>query len=119
VKVLVCGSREFTDATMILEELERFPADTTILHGACSRGADSIADRLARDVLHLSVQSYPAQWHVYGKSAGRRRNWEMLCQKPDLVLAFLREGAGNRGTRNMVQIAAQAGVVVHEFVQRG
>jgi excisionase family DNA binding protein len=59
---------------------------------------------------------YPAQWEVYGKSAGPRRNEHMLREgKPDGFVAF----PGGVGTAHLVRIAKAAGVKVWEVKGRG
>jgi hypothetical protein len=53
--------------------------------------------------------SFPANWKQYGKSAGYRRNTQMLEEgKPDIVIAF----PGGRGTEMMCEIAETAGITV-------
>lgn len=109
MKVLVCGSRTYTNQDPVREELAKLPADAVIIHGA-ARGADSLAANIARD-LGLQVEGYPADWDKYGKSAGYRRNIEMLSQKPDLVIAFW-DGV-SPGTAHTIQEARKRGIPVN------
>ena len=97
--VLVCGSRTWTDEQRVREELAALPADTIILHGACPKGADAIADRIARE-LGLAVEACPADWTRHGKKAGVLRNLKMLDLKPDAVLAF--HDGSSRGTAHTI-----------------
>jgi ABC-type Fe3+-hydroxamate transport system substrate-binding protein len=55
---------------------------------------------------------FPADWIKYGKSAGPKRNMEMiLSAKPDLVVAF----PGSKGTADMISKAKAAGIEVLEI----
>ena len=75
--------------------LDRISPDI-IIHGADQAGADSMAGRY--ESVNQS-RNFPAEWRKYGRSAGYRRNQQMLDEgNPDLVVAF----PGGPGTQNMV-----------------
>ena len=86
MRVLICGSRTWTDVEAIRDCLVNLPVNTTVIHGG-ALGADSLAGAVAQ-ILGLKIEVYPADWEKYGKNAGFKRNLEMLDTKPDLVLAF-------------------------------
>lgn len=109
MRVLVCGGREFTDRALVFRVLSRLnPAE--ICHGA-ARGADTLAAEWA-DTYDVPAAPYPVykkDWDQYGKSAGHRRNQQMLDDfQPDGVVAF----SGGRGTADMVSKATWARVPV-------
>lgn len=110
MKVIVCGSREWTDRGSIEAVLSKLEADTIVLHGGC-RGADALAGEVAEG-LGFTVIEFPALWATEGKSAGPRRNVRMLGQRPDRVIAFHEDLDKSKGTKHMVSIARQAGVPV-------
>src|SRR3990167_4440494 len=112
MKILVCGSREWTNEAMIRQALTRFsPKTTTVIHGA-ARGADRIAGKVANE-LGFIVRAFPANWEKFGKAAGMIRNQQMLDEgKPDLVLAFHEDITNSKGTGNMVQRAREAKIPV-------
>ena len=108
MRVLVCGDRSWSNLAPILRELKRL-RPTVVIHGG-ARGADTLAGAAARQ-LKIPVEVFPAQWDLYGKSAGPIRNKQMLVEgKPDLVLAFHTDIMASRGTRDMVRRAERAGV---------
>lgn len=117
MRVLVCGGRRFADYDFLKTvlsafHLERGPFEI-VIHGAAD-GADSLADQWARRHL-IPTLRFPADWEHHGRSAGPRRNAEMLRDgKPDLVLAF----PGSRGTADMISKAKAAGVEVIETGSR-
>ena len=106
---IVCGSRDWNDRTKIRVMIERLKYEEyqTIIEGE-ARGADTMARQEALK-LGMHVVAMPAKWNVYGKSAGMKRNQEMLDKKPDLVLAF---DMGTPGTAHMIAIAKKANVQV-------
>lgn len=106
MRVLVCGGRDYANYQHVWTALSRLPKSTIIVHGA-ARGADSLA-ALAATQLMLQDEPHPADWKQHGRSAGPIRNREMLETGIDLVIAF----PGGRGTTNMIEKAAGAGVPV-------
>jgi predicted Rossmann fold nucleotide-binding protein DprA/Smf involved in DNA uptake len=110
-KVLICGNRTWTDWEPIYEYVRALSEDTIVVQGG-ARGADHIAAALAQDFA-LEVRTYPANWKKFGKRAGVLRNAEMLEKEhPDLVVAFTRNLATSKGTRDMVERARRAGIPV-------
>jgi len=127
-RVLVCGGRDYgtrvteegytvinreevENLNSTLDALKEEFSELVIIQGE-AKGADS----LARDWAHrnsIMTLSFPANWKAFGKSAGYRRNAQMLEEgKPELVLAF----PGGRGTEMMCEIAEQAGVIVRRVM---
>jgi hypothetical protein len=103
---LVCGSRFFVDYRFVCRELTRHDV-TAVVHGDCV-GVDRLAGRYAREHGHPEIR-VPANWDIYGSSAGPERNqWMLDFTKVDRVIAFL----GGSGTRNMMRLARLAGVPV-------
>ena len=89
------------------EALDRIRPDV-IIHGAAA-GADAMAGRYAREN-DIECREFPAEWERYGRSAGYKRNQQMLDEgKPDMVVAF----PGGPGTQNMVKISRQQGFEVN------
>jgi len=109
MRVIVCGSRGWSDAGAITSDLAALPAGTTIVHGD-ARGADRLAEAAARR-LGLATEAHPANWARYGKSAGPRRNAEMVALGADLCLAYRLEGP-SRGTDDMVGRCRSHGILV-------
>ena len=108
-KIIVCGGRDFTNYPLLEERLNSFRnyvnhEVSLIVHGGAS-GADSLANAYAINY-NIPYQVFPAQWDVFGKSAGIRRNEHMLGTNPDYVIGFY----GGKGTSHMIRISKQAGV---------
>jgi len=84
--------------------------DTIVIHGG-AKGANTIARGLAYS-RGLQVIKVEAQWSIYGRAAGPIRNKAMLDLNPDLIIYFHNDLMGSKGTRNMVEMATQAGIAV-------
>ena len=117
-RILVTGSREFSDYTTICLELgavmkrliatEGTCPDVIVVHGA-AKGADTLAERAAR-AFGMGTEPHPADWDGYGRRAGFIRNAEMVSLGADLALAFYKQGAGNKGTDHCAKLAEKAGI---------
>ena len=119
MRLLVCGSRTWTDLARLRQVLDQVVSDhsdgqvVTVIEGD-ARGADRLAGQLARE-RGWRLERYPADWTRDGRAAGFRRNARMLRQgRPDLVVAFtVGPLAESWGTADMVRRARAAGVPVH------
>ena len=118
-KVLICGSRFYTDYGRVLHYIRRLKAtsvngDIAIISGG-ARGADTLAVKASK-ACGLPFREYPAQWEKYGKKAGPIRNQTMLdMEKPELVVAFHEDVENSKGTKDMVSRAERSGVPVVVF----
>ena len=112
MRVIVCGGRTYGNRWRVRDELDAIHTATpitTLIHGN-AHGADSFADEWAAG--KCETLTFLPQWEQHGKSAGPKRNQEMLDNgKPDLVVAF----PGGRGTADMVRRAKAAGVPVKQI----
>jgi YspA, cpYpsA-related SLOG family len=122
MRILISGSRYWTDAHTISEAIGRaiagFDGPVTIVHGG-ARGADQLAAAVATTFgPHVTCERWAADWDRHGKAAGVIRNQEMVDAGADVLLAFpLHLSAGpSIGTRDCIRRAAKAGIptVIHE-----
>jgi hypothetical protein len=120
LKILVTGSRDWTDPRTI--ELEVFRAlyewktphrEAVLIHGACPTGADALADDYARTT-GMHIIRRPADWDRYGKHAGFLRNVELVDLGPDICLAFIR--SKSRGASMTANLAEKAGIETRRFL---
>ena len=108
MRVLVCGSRDWTDETRIFQQLLLLPPGTEIITGG-ARGADHLAAGLARG-LGFGVKVFFPDWKTHGRSAGFVRNTAMLNEDPDLVIAFW--DGQSRGTAHTIYEAHNRAIPV-------
>jgi hypothetical protein len=81
--------------------------DVEIVSGTAA-GADTLGERYAQEKGY-EVKKFPAQWDLYGKSAGYKRNQQM-AEYADGLIAFW--DGKSRGTKHMIDIATNKGLKV-------
>ena len=115
MRVLVCGSRSWTDWKIVGHALKALRPTAVIAGGA--NGADTFAADWAR-FNDVPLEEHQAEWDLYGKAAGPRRNQQMLDKgHPDCVLAFSSAWPLTPGTADMVGRAGKAGLPIKIWVE--
>lgn len=113
LRAIVCGGRDFASGVKLFYYLDLIDAETPIdvvIHGGAS-GADTLAGQWA-ERRGKACRVVFADWDRYGRSAGPRRNQQMIDEHgPDIVIAF----PGGSGTADMVRRAKTAGLPVTEI----
>lgn len=109
MKILVTGSRDWTDEQKIRDYLHLYSGGkgTVLIHGACPTGADAIADKIASE-WPWEIRRYPADWNKYGKRAGFIRNSVMVNLGPDICLAFIKNNS--KGASMTARLAENVGI---------
>lgn len=111
MRVIIAGSRGFTDYSLLCQKMDHFLSQTkgqiTVVCGG-ARGADSLGEKYAQE-RGYEVAKYPAEWERYGKSAGYRRNAAM-AENADALVAFWDQKSP--GTRHMINLAKEKGLKV-------
>lgn len=115
IRVLVTGSRDWTDIDLMRETFETFmlennhPENPILIHGACPRGADQLADDLWL-LAGFPVERHPADWDTLGKKAGFSRNHALVVAGADICYAFIRNKS--KGATHCSALAELAGIPV-------
>lgn len=113
-RVLVTGSRDWTDAATIRMALKaEWEPGAVLVHGA-GRGADRIAQEVWVSFGgRFHDEPHPADWDRFGKRAGPIRNREMVDAGADVCLAFILNDSP--GASRTAMWAAKAGIPTKEF----
>jgi cyanophycinase-like exopeptidase len=111
-RLIVAGGRDFADYELLKTKLDialrnRVEEGVTIVSGT-ARGADKLGEQYAKE-RGYTIDSHPADWDKYGKSAGYIRNKEM-AQNADGLMAFW--DGKSRGTQHMINLAKEHGLKV-------
>lgn len=122
-RVLVTGSRDWTDAETVYAALNNELTIASesgnymymvIIHGACPSGADLLASNWVKGVQNqpfpVFESAHPANWTVNGKAAGPMRNQMMVDLGADICLAF--PTPESRGTIHCMRAAEKSGIPV-------
>jgi hypothetical protein len=122
MRTIICGDRNWDNKEylfFVLTGLDAMHGIDTVISGH-ARGADTMGELWAREN-NKELLIFPAEWDKY-QQAGRKnpagpiRNRQMLKEgKPDMVVAFHESLATSKGTKDMVKIAKQSGVLTYVF----
>lgn len=116
LRIIIAGSRVFDNYNLLESTISEFLIENTnnveIISGT-ARGADQLGEQFARNHGY-QVRRFPANWNLYGKSAGPIRNREMAeyASGGQGVLFAFWDGK-SRGTKSMINLAKKYGLEVH------
>ena len=100
MKLAIIGSRGFNDINLLNETLNPLVFRIDLVVSGCVRGADKMGEEWA-ERHGINTLIFPAEWDKYGKSAGFRRN-EDIIKNADTVIAFW-DGV-SRGTQHSISL---------------
>ena len=115
-RVVIAGSRNFNDYEMFANIVGEFlkpireEYELIIVSGHCS-GTDLMGERYAKEN-GFEVEIYPAEWKKYGRSAGPKRNKQMV-DVADFAIAF--PSVNGKGTQSMIKYAKQKGIPIQIY----
>ena len=107
-RVLIAGSRSFNDYRKAKKIIDfyivniRKGNEIIIVSGGAS-GADLLGERYATEN-GFKIERHPADWELYGKSAGIRRNKEMVLLSDYVICLW--DGV-SKGTKSTIDFAKQ------------
>lgn len=102
-KVIIAGGRDFDNYEYLKEvclDILKDIDNVCIVSGK-AKGADSLGEQFAKEHAYM-IESYPADWNRYGKTAGFIRNEEMA--KTAAILIAFWDGKSH-GTKHMINTA--------------
>jgi hypothetical protein len=109
MRCIIAGSRTITEYAEVERAVEN---SGFVISGVVSGGAsgvDSLGERWAEEHM-VPFEVYPAEWGLYGRSAGYRRNVQMADAADALIAVW---NGGSRGTQHMIAIARGKGLKVY------
>lgn len=112
-KVIVAGSRGFSDYAYLRDRLDYYLADKSkdvdiVIVSGTANGADKLGEKYAEEKGYRVIKM-PAQWDKYGKRAGYLRNTEMAKISDSAVIFW--DGVSH-GSKHMYNIAVELGLQV-------
>lgn len=110
VRIIIAGGRDFANSELLKTSCDLILAgrQCEIVSGG-ARGADRLGEFYAIDK-NLPIRRFPADWDKFGKRAGFLRNSEMANYANELIAFW---DGQSRGTKHMIDLANQKGLVVH------
>lgn len=110
MRLIVAGSRGFTDRRRVFKALDKLyeqRIDLEIVSGL-AKGPDTYGKEWA-EKNGVPLHKFAANWDKFGKSAGYKRNEEM-AKFGDALAAFY--DGESRGTMHMINLARKYGLKV-------
>lgn len=107
-RIVIAGCRNYNNYDEAKEFIDyclsriRKENEIIIVSGGAS-GADTLGERYAKEN-GFKIESYPAHWEKYGKSAGPKRN-EQMAKVADCVICFW--DRKSLGTKSMIGFAKE------------
>jgi hypothetical protein len=111
MKVIIAGGRDFKNAELFVDCLEKTKFEIQEVVSGGADGADKYGEWFA-DEIGLKLKQFPADWDKYGKSAGPKRNRKMAKYADALIVFF---DGKSRGTKNMIQEMKKLGKPIEEW----
>ena len=126
IRIIVAGSRTFTDKNLLNKELDSLIAkadpegkgNISILSGGC-KGANELGEKYANEHGYPVIRFIPDP-QSYGRGAGPIRNEDMAeyaAQTNGYCIAFWDNKSA--GTRNMISAARNNGLIVSVISTKG
>jgi hypothetical protein len=104
LKIIVAGSRDFSDYELLKSKLDFLFDDRAIeIVSGTAKGADRLGEKYAKEKGYL-VTKFPANWKRYRKAAGYKRNEQMAKYATHAVIFW---NGSSPGTKHMIDLAKQ------------
>lgn len=114
MKTVIAGSRGARKES-VFKAMAKIDWTPTLIISGCARGADAAGEAWAAE-RGIPVDRMPANWAKYGRSAGMRRNIEMVEKAEALVAVW---DSLSRGTEDVIARARRLGLTVKVFGYEG
>lgn len=116
--LLICGSRSYSnyhEFEKVTDFLLKNKEDITIISGG-AKGADKLAEEYCHNK-NIEIIIFNAEWNKYGKSAGFKRNVEMINFIKDKeqkgVLSFW--DMKSKGTEHSIKLSKKENIPIRIF----
>lgn len=109
MKTIIAGSRTIVDWAVLCAAVQKCGWKITSIISGGAEGPDKMGEKWAHSH-NLTCKIFPAQWSKYGKSAGYKRNEEMLKEAQALIALW---DEHSPGTAHMIKIARKKGIKVY------
>ena len=119
LRIIIAGSRDFDnykvledESSKIIEKELNDDIQSIRIISSTARGADQLGERFAKKY-NYSISCFPAEWGLYGKSAGYRRNAEMAKfavsnNNVGILIAFW--DSQSKGTKHTIDLFKEKGI---------
>ena len=109
MKTIIAGSRNIKNISIIYQTVYESGFDITEVVSGTARGVDKLGEQWATEN-NIPIKRMPANWNLYGKSAGPIRNNEMADYADALIAIW---DGKSKGTKWMIDVANKRGLMVY------
>lgn len=109
MKVIIAGSRNFNEMPVLIETINNSKFEIEEVVSGAANGVDRLGEEYAL-MNNIKLVRYPAQWDVYGKSAGYKRNEQMADYADALIFLWANN---SKGTHHMIDTAFRKGLEIY------
>lgn len=115
MKIAVVGSRDMVNQSVVDHVLYEYvqPLYDVIVSGG-AKGVDTLAETFAEQHCQMKPIIFPAEWELYGRSAGFKRN-KLIINECDICIAFW--DGKSKGTKSSIDLSKKMNkpVYVYDF----
>lgn len=118
-KIIICGGRDFgvrdsknlyaidSDMMLFMETLGNFNEQNKITEVVCggAKGADTLGKQWAT-TFRVNVKSFEAEWNLFGKGAGHKRNMAMGDYASGAIAFW---NGKSKGTKHLIDYMRKIG----------
>lgn len=110
MRVIIAGGREFNDYSLLSSVCDHMLQNQHYIEiiSGTARGADKLGERYAKE-RGYKIIPFEANWQLYGKAAGYKRN-QLMAENANALIAFW--DGKSKGTKHMIDIATKKGLKV-------
>ena len=101
MRAAIIGSRTFDNYNLLSETLSEYENQITLMVSGGAKGADKLGEKWAKEKNKEVLIFYP-EWEKYGKSAGFKRNKDII-ENSDIVFAFW--DGQSKGTQSSIELS--------------
>jgi hypothetical protein len=112
MRTIIAGSRSCSDYNELLRAIDKKEWEISVVLSGAAQGVDLLGEMWAIKN-NKPLETYPAQWRKYGKSAGFLRN-ETMAQNADALIAIW--DGKSKGTKHMIEKAKDHGLKVYVHI---
>lgn len=114
MKIAVIGSRVFDDYNKVKQTLDEFHKKTpiTLIVSGGATGADKFGERWALEN-NIETKIFFPEWGQYGKSAGYRRNVDIINEAEIIIAFWDGESKGTAHSLNLARNQHKICIIVH------
>ncbi len=107
MKVIIAGSRNFTDQKIVDRVITDSGFEISQVVSGGARGVDTCGEYWAEDN-GVDIEVFSADWQKYGRAAGPIRNKQMANYAEALIAIY--DSSKSKGTANMIKQAKEQGL---------